>query len=273
MVDSNYFSHCDGEIEIISNKSCGNVYRANTFYECKGTLTLRHGNGCTVEDNYFIGNDAAKTGGVRLIGEDHIVRHNTMYGLAGDHYRAAICIVRGKENSALNEYYPVKNAKVYGNTIVNCKQAFCINYNSSSECTVAPVGVWIAENSIYIDSSCKNNYLFYLPSITGLDMRLSGNAVNRFGIYENLSPTDSEVRIESAMERPVIEPVATSGNTGCGADMLTAIGQHHTYTSVASKQIRNGKIFISIYNEKENSNHSAGTIGEYSVDGRCIGVR
>lgn len=73
IVDSNYFAHCDGEIEIISNKSCGNTYRANTFYECKGTLTLRHGNDCIVEHNCFVGNDMAKTGGVRIIGENHIV--------------------------------------------------------------------------------------------------------------------------------------------------------------------------------------------------------
>ncbi len=31
----------DGEVEIISNRSGGNVYRRNVFFESRGTLTLR----------------------------------------------------------------------------------------------------------------------------------------------------------------------------------------------------------------------------------------
>lgn len=147
VVDTNYFEHCNGEIEIISNKSCGNIYRANTFYECKGTLTLRHGNACTVEYNYFLGNKVDKTGGVRIIGEDHIVRYNTMYQLTGTNYRAAICVVRGKQNSALNEYFPVVNAQIYGNTFIECKQGLKMNYNSSSDCTVDAVGTQAYDNT------------------------------------------------------------------------------------------------------------------------------
>ena len=59
--------------EIISNKSCKNTYSDNGFYECKGTLTLRHGNDCLVTGNYFIGNNISQTGGVRIIGENHVV--------------------------------------------------------------------------------------------------------------------------------------------------------------------------------------------------------
>src|SRR5205823_7447134 len=44
LVESNLFDRCDGEIEIISSKSCGNIYRFNTFLDCAGMLTLRHGN-------------------------------------------------------------------------------------------------------------------------------------------------------------------------------------------------------------------------------------
>ena len=31
-VENNYFEHCDGELEVISNKSCHNTYRYNTFF-------------------------------------------------------------------------------------------------------------------------------------------------------------------------------------------------------------------------------------------------
>lgn len=48
IVENNLFENCDGEIEIISNKSCENIYRYNTFLHSEGTLTLRHGNRCSV---------------------------------------------------------------------------------------------------------------------------------------------------------------------------------------------------------------------------------
>ena len=44
IVESNLFERCDGELEIISNKSCDNIYRSNTFLKCAGMFTLRHGN-------------------------------------------------------------------------------------------------------------------------------------------------------------------------------------------------------------------------------------
>src|SRR6185369_7900970 len=51
LVEGNLFDRCDGEIEVISNKSCENIYRQNTFLDCAGFLTLRHGNRCRVEGN------------------------------------------------------------------------------------------------------------------------------------------------------------------------------------------------------------------------------
>ena len=43
-VEDHIFYRCDGEMEVISNKSCYNTIRNNLFFECVGTLTLRHGN-------------------------------------------------------------------------------------------------------------------------------------------------------------------------------------------------------------------------------------
>lgn len=53
LFEYNVFEECDGETEIISNKSCENTYRYNTFRKSIGTLTLRHGNRCYVYPNYF----------------------------------------------------------------------------------------------------------------------------------------------------------------------------------------------------------------------------
>ena len=62
LVEENLFENCDGELEIISNKSCENIYRANTFLDCAGMLTLRHGNRCVVDGNFFLGHHKRGSG-------------------------------------------------------------------------------------------------------------------------------------------------------------------------------------------------------------------
>ena len=42
LVENNYFEHTNGEVEIISIKSGKNIIRNNTFFEARGTLTMRH---------------------------------------------------------------------------------------------------------------------------------------------------------------------------------------------------------------------------------------
>lgn len=117
VVKGNYFYRGNGEAqEIVSNKCYGNTYSGNVFYESKGTLTQRQGNGCTVSGNYFPGNDIADTGGVRIIGEDHVVEENWFERLNSVGYKAALCLVRGEENVSLGGYAQVKNALVKGNT-------------------------------------------------------------------------------------------------------------------------------------------------------------
>lgn len=154
-VSSNYFYHCHGEqAEIISNKSCGNLYVGNLFVESQGTLTMRHGNGCTASGNYFLGNGMEGTGGIRLIGEDHTVENNYLHGLAGTGYRSAICLVRGQQSPALNGYWQVKNARVRRNTIVDCKYAFNVNYGSSGSNQVMPVvSTLIEANTVSLSST------------------------------------------------------------------------------------------------------------------------
>ncbi|MCF8390691.1 MAG: polysaccharide lyase 6 family protein [Bacteroidales bacterium] len=215
VVSNNIFEHCDGEIEIISNKSCENIYTNNLFYECKGMLTLRHGNRCTVEGNYFIGNKIKDTGGVRIIGEDHKVYNNYFENLTGSGYRAGLCIVRGKENSALNEYFQVKNANVMFNTFVDCEQSFAINYNSSSSLNMPPIGTRIDHNHVY-NTSSHQNVIVYNVNIEAMDVSWKNNLMNQ-GMYTNLtySPTEIIVGIDPSMTQAgtsteIYEPASTS---------------------------------------------------------------
>src|SRR5690606_21077230 len=120
-VENNYFERCNGEREIISNKSCGNIYRGNTFVECEGTLTLRHGNNTLVENNFFFGNNKPSTGGVRIIAEDQVVINNYFSDLAGDDAWAALPMMNGVPNSPLNRYFQINNALVAGNIFINNK--------------------------------------------------------------------------------------------------------------------------------------------------------
>ena len=147
-VEYNYFEACDGEIEIISNKSCHNVYRYNTFYKCAGTLTLRHGNNCTVEGNYFDGGYKSNSGGIRIIGENHLVFNNYLTELTGSGYRSAISMVNGVPNSPLNRYFQVKNAVVAFNTLINNQNSFTIGAGKSSEQSLPPKNCTIANNLV-----------------------------------------------------------------------------------------------------------------------------
>lgn len=118
VVEYNLFEECDGEIEIISNKSGANVYRYNTFLRCKGMLTLRHGNGCLVEGNVFLGDGVDRTGGIRVIGENHTVINNYIERTTGRD-GAAITVYAGVPDSPLNEYYAAHGAFIGNNTIVD----------------------------------------------------------------------------------------------------------------------------------------------------------
>ncbi|MBW8192466.1 polysaccharide lyase 6 family protein [Neiella marina] len=83
IVEHNLFEQCNGEIEIISNKTKDNIYRFNTFKESAGTLTVRQGMRVGIGYNHFIGHQVKGTGGVRVIGNDHLVFGNVFESLAG----------------------------------------------------------------------------------------------------------------------------------------------------------------------------------------------
>lgn len=117
-VENNLFERNNGEIEIISNKSGHNTYRYNTFRESVGTLTLRHGNDTRVEGNFFLGENTSNSGAIRVIGERQTIVNNYIANV-DDRAGGAISISAGVPNSALSEYYQVKDAVIAHNTLVN----------------------------------------------------------------------------------------------------------------------------------------------------------
>ena len=229
-VTNNFFEHCNGEIETISNKSCGNYFSNNVFYECHGMLTLRHGNNATVDGNYFFGNKISTSGGVRIIGENHKVYNNYFEKLGGSGFRSAVCIVRGKLNSLANEYFQVKNALVAFNTMVDCSNAFTINYNSSSTYTMPPIATVIANNNVYNTSSSNTNINVSQTDPT-MDITWNNNLMNQ-GKYTNFTATGTQV---ITGKDPKLALVGTSTNMyepGSTSALLSYIATDYPEISV-----------------------------------------
>jgi poly(beta-D-mannuronate) lyase len=147
VVEYNLFEECNGEIEIISNKSGENIYRYNTFLRCDGMLTLRHGNDCIVEGNVFLGEGVSGSGGIRVIGENHTIINNYIEGTTG-RQGGAIAVYAGVENSPLNEYFVADGTFVGNNTIVDVVGPHLLigaGFGSSNR-TVLPTGVIVTNN-------------------------------------------------------------------------------------------------------------------------------
>jgi len=150
IVKGNYFEHCNGETEIISNKSCDNVFINNTFYECEGSLVLRHGNNATVSGNWFVGNKKPNSGGVRVINEGHKIFNNYFYRLAGDDFRSSLAIMNGIPNSPANGYAPVKNVIVTNNTFYDCASPWAFGVGFGFRNRIAkPENTLLLNNLVY----------------------------------------------------------------------------------------------------------------------------
>ncbi len=154
IVYNNVFDNCNGEIEVISNKSGENIYYRNTMTNCEGTLTLRHGDKCYVYNNKFDQRNKTNSGGVRITGECHIVKQNLFKNINGNGTtRVGLSINNGVPKTAINGYYQVKNTDISDNTFIDCKDAFAIGVKVKTECTLTPVSTTIANNIVYHSTS------------------------------------------------------------------------------------------------------------------------
>lgn len=198
VVTGNHFYRCHGErAEIISNKSCFNLYEGNLFEEGDGTLTLRHGNDCIVRGNYFLSGGKDAVGGVRIIGERHLVEKNVFLQLTGTGYKSALCVVRGESNAALNGYWTVKDAVVKDNLFVDCRCGITVNYTGRSSQDTPPQGVRFEGNTIVSSKT-------YMIPVQVIDTP-----------EENLTWTDNviyggtlkDVTLETTKEKPEIPDV------------------------------------------------------------------
>jgi poly(beta-D-mannuronate) lyase len=146
VVEENLFERCDGDPEYISIKSSDDTIRHNTFRECLGSLSLRHGNRNTVEGNYILGNGRTGTfldstgktwtlgtGGVRFYGTGMRIINNYFEGLTGKQWDATFAITSGNaeygDGQPLTKHFRIHDATIAFNIVVDNASNLEIGYN------------------------------------------------------------------------------------------------------------------------------------------------
>ena len=147
LLHDNLFEKCNGEVEVVSIKSSENHIFANAFYECEGVLALRHGDRNVAENNLFIGHGKRNTGGIRIVGEDQVVRSNTFLSLAGERFFSALALMYGVPNSLPNRYMQVQRTVVEGNVFEACK-AIETDTGKDFERTLPPIDTRWENNTV-----------------------------------------------------------------------------------------------------------------------------
>jgi len=167
-IENNYFDRCDGELEIISSKSGKNKILNNTFFESRGTLTMRHGNDTLVEGNVFFGNDVDHTGGIRVINARQTVRNNYMEGLKGTRFGGALVVMNGVPNGPINRYDPVVGAVIENNSLINSDNVQ-LGAGSDEERSGPPSDTSFASNLIYNEDD-RDVFTVY-DDMSGIDFK------------------------------------------------------------------------------------------------------
>jgi len=219
-VENNFFDRCDGEHEIISSKSCQNTYSNNTFFECRGTLTYRHGNDNLAEGNVFIGNGKQHTGGIRLINERNKAVNNHFQDLTGFRFRGALVIMNGVPNSPLNRYFQVDGGEASNNTFINCDHIqFCAG--SDEERSAIPINSSVSNNLILHET--RDQVFTVYDDISGI--QFENNVLSN-----NLAPLQEDGFTSASWEISTNDdglklPGNQSGNAGSDIRQLPADGQ------------------------------------------------
>jgi poly(beta-D-mannuronate) lyase len=127
-VRDNQFIRCNGEAEVISNKSSANKYLHNNFEECKGELVLRGGHDCLVDSNSFKGG----AGGIRVSGTHHIITNNTLTGLPVA-IRLMYGMAKGKEE--IGFYVAASDCLIKNNHISRATKGILIGDSKNADWT------------------------------------------------------------------------------------------------------------------------------------------
>ncbi len=231
-VNNNYFVEADGENEIISNKSKGNIYRNNTFRRSRGSLVLRHGSDAIVEGNYFLGENVDGTGGIRITDSNHEITNNYIQDcitvvdqakwnngvtfLGGSSNHAVVCT----STSTSNGYQKSENINLSNNTIINTNAPLFYNTDKGS---TDPTGT-VSNNLIYFAAG-NPNLSDVLTGDTptsyanlGTSLTYTGNVYTGTTLGETNAGFSEETGVMATADGEIFTFSGT-GSAGKGADM------------------------------------------------------
>ncbi len=173
VIEKNLFEKCDGDPEVVSIKSSDDTVRYNTFRECLGVLSLRHGNRSTIDGNYFLGNGRTGefldstgkkwklgTGGVRFYGDNMKIINNYFEGLTGQKWDASLSMTSGNTEYGLGQpltkHYRSRYTIVAFNTFVNNVSNIEVGYDGDgfqgNWWKMPPVEITVANNIVVGDN-------------------------------------------------------------------------------------------------------------------------
>ncbi|MGM9477143.1 chondroitinase-B domain-containing protein [Pedobacter sp. GSP4] len=127
-VQQNTFIHCNGENEVISNKSSGNKYINNYFENNDGELVMRGGHDCIISNNTFKGG----TGGIRINGTGHQLINNKIDGIATA-IRLMYGMAKGKDE--IGFYIAASNCILKNNRISNATTGILVGDSKNADWT------------------------------------------------------------------------------------------------------------------------------------------
>jgi poly(beta-D-mannuronate) lyase len=127
-VRNNRFLRCNGEGEVISNKSSGNKYIKNYFENCDGELVMRGGHDCLIDSNTIKGGDS----GIRINGTGHTLTNNTISGV-----KTGIRLMYGmaKGKTEVGFYIAPNGCIIKNNNISNATTGILIGDNKNQDWT------------------------------------------------------------------------------------------------------------------------------------------
>jgi hypothetical protein len=225
-VEYNLFEQCDGDPEIVSLKTNDNIVRYNTFRRSKGALTARQGNRSLMYGNFFLGEGAPDTGGIRAYGNDHKIFNNYFEGLTASDTTgnySAISITNGDADGAevpgadQSKHYRPQRILIANNTLVGNLS----NIEIGGSYTLAPRDITFANNIV----AGATNPLFRIFTAP-LTSVFAGNIAFPTGTATvGMTATEAQIR--------VVDPLFVTENNlqklGAGSPAIDASANNYDF--------------------------------------------
>lgn len=149
IVENNVFEDITSEPELISVKSCHNVVRGNLIIRCTAAITLRHGFYNIVENNIILGEGIENANGIRVFGNNHIIRNNFISGVPNNSstFYGGLVLHNGSGDAVTGSgQCTTNNSIIENNTFLNNYFNICLGDNKYSK---VPHDLTLKNNLVY----------------------------------------------------------------------------------------------------------------------------